>query len=372
MSDFAVHLEQYVPGKLAELKVPGASIALIENGELSRTCHFGFADIQRRRPLSDDTLFQIASISKAVAAWGVMKLVEKGLLDLDAPVERYLSRWHLPPSEFDRNAVTARLLLMHFAGTSLSGCGGSAYDAPWSTVEDILCGRTPPLDAIQLEYVRKWGMDPDSYGQPVRLIHAPGSRFDYSGGGFTILELLVEELSGTEFTYFMQREILDPLGMRESTFELRPEQRERVAIPYSDNLEQVPLYRTNGKAAGGMYSNIVELARFACAEMAGPHGEAAGRGVLSPASIAEMHRPERYAETAMDIDFHTGLGHYVVDLGEVRAIQHTGGNPGWRTVYTIVPAHGLGFVCLINGAGGNDLWMDLIARWSASFMATAG
>ena len=134
MSDFAEYLASYVPDRLVELKVPGVSIALIEQGELRQTCHFGFADIGDRRPLDDDTLFQIASISKSVAAWGVMKLVERGLLDLDAPVERYLSRWQFPPSEFDSSAVTARLLLMHFAGTSLSGCGGSPYDAPWSTV----------------------------------------------------------------------------------------------------------------------------------------------------------------------------------------------------------------------------------------------
>ena len=82
----------------------------------------------------------------------------------------------------------------------------------------------------------------------------------------------------------------------------------------------------------------------------------------------EMHRPDRYAETDMGMDFHTGLGHYVVDLGGLRAIQHTGGNPGWRTVYTVIPEKKLGFVCLINSAGGNDLWMDLIMQWAGTFM----
>ena len=256
---------------------------------------------------------------------------------------------------------------MHYGGVSLSGCGGTPYDEHWYTVDDVLYGRTPGLDEQQRSYALKWGLDPEQYGQPVRLLHEPGTTFEYSGGGFTILELLIEELSGQTFTEYMSEAILDPLGMTESTFEVRPSQISRVATPYGDNLEPVQLYRTNGKAAGGMYSTISEMARFACAELEGPEGEPAGRGVLAAASVAEMHRPDRYAETQMGMDFYTGLGHYVIDLGDVRAVQHTGGNPGWRTVYAVVPERKLGFVCLINSAGGNDLWMDLIGQWAATF-----
>ena len=302
MTDFANHLDSYVPDRLRELNLPGASIALIENSGIATIRNYGYADVARKLPLTDDTLFQIASISKSVAAWGVMKLVERGLLDLDAPVENYLTRWHLPPSEFDNHAVTARLLLMHFGGTSMSGCGGTPYDQPWYSVEDILNGNTPPLDAAQVAYARIWGMDPDTYSKPVHLIHSPGNRFEYSGGGFTILELLIEELSGKDFTTFMNEEVLHPLGMKESSFEVREDQLSRVAVPYSHTLEPIPLYRINGKAAGGMYSTIVELARFACAELEGPAGEAPGRGVLTPASIAEMHRPDRYAESDMGLE----------------------------------------------------------------------
>jgi CubicO group peptidase (beta-lactamase class C family) len=368
MTDFAGHLDAYVPEKLEQLNLPGCAIALIEDAQPVTIKTYGMADVAAARPIEANTLFQIASISKSVTAWGIMKLVEAGKLDLDAPISRYLTRWQLPPSEFDNEAVTPRLLLMHFGGTSLSGCGGTPYDQTWYTAEDILYGRTPPLDEGQVNYALKWDMDPNQYGQPVHLIHEPGTTFEYSGGGFTILELIIEEITGQSFTEFMSAAILDPLGMTESSFELRDSQRERVATPYSDALEPIPLYRTNGKAAGGMYSTIEELASFACAEMQGAGGEAPGRGVLTPASVAEMLRPDRYAETQMDMVFDTGLGHYVLDLGDIRAIQHTGGNPGWRTVYTVVPARKLGFVCLINSAGGNDLWMDLIGQWSGTFM----
>ncbi len=368
MKDFVQHLDVTVPAQLSALNLPGCALALIENSEVTELRCYGYANVKAQTPLSERSIFQIASISKSFTAWGIMKLVESGKLDLDAPIDTYLTRWHLPASNYNAAAVTPRLLLMHFGGTSLSGCGGTPYDDTWYTVDDILYGRTPSLDELQLEYCLKWGLDPDSYGKPVHLLHEPGTAFEYSGGGFTILELIIEEISGRTFTEFMREEILNPLGMPESSFEIRDSQLPLVATPYSDTLEEIPLYRTNGKAAGGMYSTITELARFACAEMEGPNGEAPGRGVLTAASVAEMHRPDRYAETEMGLDFYAGLGHYVVDLGDIRAVQHTGGNPGWRTVYTVIPGKKLGFVCLINSAGGNDLWMDLIQQWSSSFM----
>ena len=225
MSDFGNQLDACVPAKLEQLKLPGCAVGLIENSQLVDTRCYGFAEVASGRELTESTLFQIASISKPVAAWGIMKLVEQGLLDLDAPVEDYLTRWRFPESEYDSRAVTARLLLMHFAGTSLSGCGGTPYDSHWYTAEDTLFGRTPPLDARQEAYAHKWEMDPSQYGQPVHLMHAPGSKFEYSGGGFTILELLIEELSGRDFTAFMNESVLNPLGMLESGFELGESQR---------------------------------------------------------------------------------------------------------------------------------------------------
>lgn len=368
MKEFVQHLDSTVPAQLSALNLPGCALALIENSEVTALRCYGYANVKAQTPLTENSIFQVASISKSLTAWGIMKLVEAGKLDLDAPVDTYLTRWHLPPSEYDSTAVTPRLLLMHFGGTSLSGCGGTTYDDTWYTAEDILYGRTPSLDEGQRAYCLKWGLDPDSYGQPVHLLQAPDTAFAYSGGGFTILELIIEEITGKSFTEFMSDAIFNPLGMPESSFELRESQLPLVATPYNEELQEMALLRINGKAAGGMYSTITELARFACAEMDGANGEPAGRGVLCPASIAEMQRPDRYAETQMDMDFHTGLGHYVLDLGDIRAVQHTGGNPGWRSVYTVIPEKKLGFVCLINSAGGNDLWMDLMQQWSATFM----
>ncbi|MFT7289283.1 MAG: CubicO group peptidase (beta-lactamase class C family), partial [Halieaceae bacterium] len=196
MPDFARHLDDYVPEQLKQLNLPGTAIALIENGQpVSYKC-YGLADVASGRPIDTDTLFQIASISKSVAAWGVMLLVDRGLLDLDRPINDYLTRWKIPGGEYDANAVTPRLLLMHFGGTSMSGCAGVPYGHSEYSIENILNGHIPGLDAEQLKYAKRWGVDPEAYGNPVILINEPGSTCEYSGGGLTILELLVEELSG--------------------------------------------------------------------------------------------------------------------------------------------------------------------------------
>jgi CubicO group peptidase (beta-lactamase class C family) len=369
MQDFTSQLDTRIPGRLAGMTLPGVAIGLVENGRSVDTRCYGLADVAEERPVTPDTIFQVASISKAVSAWGVMKLVEAGELDLDAPVERYLSRWRFPPSDYASDKVTPRLLLMHFGGVTLSGCGGTGYDDQWYSVDDVLYGRTPWLDPRHEEYAAKWGLDPAQYGEPVHLMCEPGSRFEYSGGGFCILELLIEEIAGQDFTGFMAEQVLGPLGMSSSTFEIGEAALPRVATPYDDALSPMPLYRTNGKAAGGMYATIADLCTFAAAEIEGPDGEPPGRGVLSVESVAEMHRPDRFAERQMDLDFHTGLGHYVVDVAGVRAVQHTGGNPGWRSVYTVIPERKAGFACLINSAGGNDLWMELIDQWAEAVLS---
>ncbi len=369
MSAFLEQVADTLPERIKALNLPGAALAVIEDDGVAHYHCLGLADTASQTPITEATVFQIASISKAVTAWGIMKLVEAGRLDLDAPVESYLTRWKFPPSEYDSSKVTARLLLMHFGGTSLSGCGGTDYNDTWYSVDDVLYGRTPGLDPRHEVYARKWGLDPTQYGRPVHLQSDPGTEVAYSGGGFCILELLIEEISGQDFTSFMAEQILQPLGMTDSTFEISKQAMSRVASPYDEDMELMPLYRINGKAAGGMYSTVVDLSRFAAAEMPGPNGEPAGRGVLSPESIAEMHRPDRLSEHEMGLDFYAGLGHYVVEMGGITAVQHTGGNPGWRSVYTVIPGKRRGFVCLINSAGGNELWMDLINEWAPLAMS---
>ncbi len=363
---FTQWMQQHVPALLDDLHIPGVAIATIDHGETSYLGGFGLADTEQNRPVQSSTQFQLASISKAVSSWGIMKLVEQGRLDLDAPVENYLQRWHLPPSEFDHDMVTARRLLSHTAGISLPGFKGYNPIHPEPTLEQVLRGDVPPLDEYQVQYARDWNEDPDIDRErvPVCVSHTPGKESIYSGGGFTMLELLVEEISGLSFTDFMQGEILDPLGMENSSFAYAQNTHPDFATPYNEQSEALPKYRLGAKAAGGLNSNVGDLAKFACAEMTGPNGEAPGRGVISAESVKLLCAPVIYSETIEGIDFHAALGHYVFDINGTRCVHHTGGNVGWRTVYANLPEVGAGLCVLINSSLGNDLWIALLKSWA--------
>ena len=363
---FIQWMQQQVPVLLDEMHIPGAAIATIENGGTSYAGGFGLADKEQGRPVRSNTQFQLASISKSVTSWGIMKLVEQGRLDLDAPVENYLRRWQLPPSEFDLNRVTARRLLSHMAGISLPGFKGYHPRHPEPTLEQILQGEVPPLDEIQIKYARDWNEDPDFDRErvPVHVQYPPGEKSIYSGGGFTILELLTEEISGLSFTDFMQQEILLPLGMSNSSFAYAQNTHPDFATPYNEQGEALPRYRLAARAAGGLNSNVEDLAQFACAEMTGPNGEAPGRGVISADSVALLTTAVIYSETIEGIDFHAAPGHYIFEVEGARFVHHTGGNIGWRTVYAILPDTRSGICVLINSSLGNDLWMQLLKVWA--------
>jgi len=113
--DYLIELDKKIPAWLEEFIVPGAAIALIEDGEVILQKGYGYADVKKNAIVDGRTGFNIGSISKTIAAWGVMKLVEEGKIELDSPAEKYLTRWHLPESKYDVDGVTIRRLLSHTA-----------------------------------------------------------------------------------------------------------------------------------------------------------------------------------------------------------------------------------------------------------------
>ncbi len=251
-------VDRIAPQLMEQYKVPGAAMALVGDGEVVWSSGYGLADKDLGVPVIGDTVFQVASISKAVTSWGVMKLVENGRLGLDAPVEQYLTRWHLPPSDFDPSGVTIRRLLSHSAGLSVSGYPGLSPIMALPSLEESLSGN-------------------NGGAGEVRITMQPGAQFSYSGGGFTLLQLIIEEVTGETFSAYMQREVLDPLGMSYSSFEWRADLRPATAVAYSEWGSPLPNYLFTEQAAG-LYTTAPDLARFVAAEMPGPHGEPAGRG----------------------------------------------------------------------------------------------
>jgi CubicO group peptidase (beta-lactamase class C family) len=174
---------------LAGSTTPGLAVALVCRGRLAWAAGYGTADRATGEPVTPATRFQAASVSKPVTAWGVLRLVEQGRIDLDVPVVGHLRRWRPPPSPFRVDGITVRRQLSHTAGLSVHGYVGQTLDRPLPAIEASLA-------------------DEGGASFPVELLDPPGRRWLYSGGGYSVLQLLVEELTSRPFADVMQTEVL--------------------------------------------------------------------------------------------------------------------------------------------------------------------
>ncbi len=295
-------------------------------------------------PVGPDTLFQVASLSKWITAWAVMTLVEAGRVDLDTPVSQYLSRWTLPESQFDNDGVTVRRLLSHTAGLT-DGLGFAGY-APGIAL--------PSLE----EALRHPNASPGHNGA-IEVGFEPGSAWQYSGGGYLILQLLVEEVTGESFEDYLRRAVFDPLGMARSSFAVDASTPD-VATFYDVNGQQAIHYRFTAKAAASLYTSAADMTRFVQAHSPGPAGEPTGRGVLRPDTIRLMRRAEAAAFGA-DI---WGLGVMLfAPLGsDDFIIGHDGSNdPAINTAVRLDPISGDGIVVL--ETGDTTLASTLAGEW---------
>jgi len=342
---FTTALDEEMPGLLAAYNTPGATVAIVQNGELVWEKGYGLADQENNVPATPDTVYQIASISKTVAATGIMRLVEQGKLDLDAPASQYLTRWQLPESAYDENAVTIRRLLSHSAGLSVHGYPGYEPGATLPSLEEALSGQ--PLGSAY----------------SVEVVAEPGQAFSYSGGGYTLLQLIVEEVSGQTFAETMQQEVIDPLGLEHTSFAWREDLRSQTAKAYDMNGRLLPNYLFSEQAAAGLYTTAGELARFGIAHLP-------GQALLSADSLAQMQQvvmaiPAKSIDGFLSGMEGYGLGWFIETLPDgSRAVNHTGGNQGWRSLLVVAPQQGAVLVVLTNSDNGSGVHDEIRARWA--------
>ena len=342
---FAESLDSLVPALLAELATPGAAVALIRDGQVTLMRGYGWADRDARRPVTPETLFNIGSISKTVAAWGLMLLVQHDRLDLDTPVETYLTRWHLPPSEFDNRDVTLRRLLSHTAGLSLHGYPGFDPAVELPSVEESLSGATNGVGGV-------------------RVIIQPGTEWRYSGGGFTIAQLLAEEVTGRPFHEFMRTDVLQPLGMTASAYVWNAMVDSLAATPYGP-LGPIPGPRFTAQAAAGLQTSLHDFTRFALASLSSARPELA-TSVLAPETVRRMQQP---APSAPDY----GLGYQVFEvLDGAHAVGHGGSNAGWQARFLVIPTTGDGLVVMTNSTLGWNVHSYLFCRWGQAALGESG
>ncbi|MGE5412858.1 MAG: serine hydrolase [Syntrophomonadaceae bacterium] len=322
--------------------VPGLSIAVIRDSKIEWAKGYGLADVEENKPVTPSTLFQAGSISKPVSAMGALALVQEGKLSLTADVDTYLKSWKLPGNEHTAKApVTLERLLSHTAGLTVHGFPGYASGAPVPTVPQVLDGAPPANTA------------------PVRVDLDPCTQYRYSGGGYMIAQLAMTDVTGQAFPALMQRLVLGPLGMKESTFE-QPLPAPLVAAAAAGYREGgAPL---EGKrhvypemAAAGLWTTPSDLARFAIGVQKMIAG---GKGPLTKATIDNMLTPrlEDYA-----------LGFGIRDDGDVKYFMHGGSDEGFQADFIASEKRGYGAVLMTNSDRGYLLMPEIMRSIAAAY-----
>ena len=337
---FVSELDEQIPQLLHDFMVPGAAMAIIENGEVILKKGYGYADVEIKKEVTISTGFNIGSISKTVAAWGVMKLVEQGKLDLDAPAEKYLTRWHLPESDFDANEVTLRRLLSHTAGLSLHGYPGWSPQDQLPTIEESLNGKNNGPGRVE-------------------MIMPPGTRWKYSGGGFSILQLIIEEVTGQRFEDFMQLEVLNPLGMTNSSYTIDEKIMEASSKEHNGFGEVIAFELFTAQAAAGLHTTIDDFTKFALASLHSNEKVEKQQKVLNSIAIKDMMEP------APASNGRYGLGYQLdsIDRTSVTLRGHGGANSGWHAFLRVDPVKNDGFIMITNGGAGYNIYRQVFCDW---------
>lgn len=335
LDEFKVHMDERIPALMKQYRIPGCNIALVKDSEVVWTEAYGYADVASGRGLTVNTPMSVQSITKSVAAWGVMRLVEKGLIDLDDPVSQYLKSWKFPQSDYPTEKITTRLLLSHTAGMPL-GDFTNVY-AP---------GETMPSnrDMMTREAV------------PMR---GAGAGFSYSNTGYNLLEILIEDVTGQSFSEYMRTEILLPLGMKSSTFDIDTMVTPYPPTGYNLSGKPVPVYLYPSKASGGLFATAHDIARFAAAGMK-------ENPVLSAESVDRLYQPESREIGIYGLIFEAyGLGHYIEKLPNgALSVSHGGQGNGIMTHMQAVPETGDAIVILTNSQRSWPFIAYVLSDWA--------
>jgi CubicO group peptidase (beta-lactamase class C family) len=343
--DFAAienHLVQKLRAAAENRRLGSAALVLVQGGTIAGEHGFGVANAETQAPVKpDQTLYLMASVSKAVTAWGVMKLVEEGKLGLDEPVMRHLKRWRFPGSEAYRDKVTARHLLSHTSGID-DGFGFSGFvpGEPLQTLEESL---THPKDANMGE----------SHG--VTVGREPGTAMSYSSAGYTVLQLLIEEITNRSFADYMKEAVLQPLGMAKSSFDLdailSEGRSQDLATSFDRELNPHPPRRYTAMAAVSLRATPHDMAQFVLAYTR-------ENPLLRQETLKQMMTPQPGTSATW------GLGQtlYVENDAGGHVVGHAGGAfPSTGATVRVNPATGNGFILM--GSGGRGATNQLVHDW---------
>jgi CubicO group peptidase (beta-lactamase class C family) len=325
-------LDDFTETLIQKRKLVGLSLTVIDGSKIVKTKGYGFADKDARTPVTPFTLFQAGSVSKSVAAMGALRLVEAGKLSLDADVNTKLNSWKVPENEFTKTKkVTLRRILSHSAGLTVHGFPGYAADKPIPTLVQVLDGAKPAnTPAIRVDF-------------------EPGTKLRYSGGGYTVMQQMIIDVTGQPFPYFMQETVLTPLSMTNSRY--------AQPLPVEWAAKAATGYYSGGKAvegkwhiypemaAAGLWTTATDLAKFAIGIQQSFANKS--NSVISQSMARQMLTDQGESD---------GLGVFLKGSGDNLRFMHNGRDEGFDAVMIAYARTGQGAVILINS---NDDSMTL-------------
>ncbi len=319
----------------------GLAVGVVRNGSLEFFHGHGLADIPSNTPITEDTVFRIASITKTFTAIAVMQLWEQGLIDLDAPANDYLRAYKLIPAKATFRPATVRHLLTHTAGIRevLHPSGLLRLRDLGETVK--LARPVPSL----AEY----------YQGGLRIDAEPGTRFMYTDHGFATLGQIVEDVSGEPLDRYLREHIFEPLGMAHTDLVRSERVKSHLATGYnlrSDGAKAVTSYEVVTVGGGAAYSTTRDMARYVAALLGGGANEHGS--VLKPATMATMFEPHYQPDPRVPGN---GLAFFRANLGGHLAVEHDGILPGFDSQIFLAPDDGVGVMAFANGARHAMHWL---------------
>ena len=337
-------LTTFIEREMRDKRIPALSIALVDDQRTVWSAGFGEEDRATHRPADASTVYRVGSVSKLFTDIGVMQLVERGEVELDAPVSRYVPDF--TPKNSSGKAITLRQLMSHYSGLVREPPAGHYFDDRGTT----LAATVASLNATS-------------------IVYPPETKRKYSNAGIAVVGYVLERRSGEPFAAYLKRSVLQPLGLTSSAFEPEPALVRRLAQgemwTLHDRSFDAPNFQLGMSPAGSMYSTMPDLARFMSVLFAGGRGP--GGAVVKAATLDSMWRPQYAPRGARG---GAGLGFQVGALDGRRMVSHGGAIYGFATQLAALPDEKLG-VAVSAAKDGMNALTDRIADEALRLMLAA-
>ena len=317
--DKTKHKKSTLKERMNFYEVNAVSIAVVKDYKIEWIKAYGLADVSEKRPTTTETLFQAASISKSFNSLGILKLVEAQKLNLDQDINTFLKTWKFPYDSISKGRkINIAQLLNHTAGLSVGGFGGYEKGQALPSITQILDGAKP------------------ANSNAVRSIFEPGLKFQYSGGGTTVSQLILEDTTGEEYADYMLKNVFQPLGMKQSSFNQPPSANKKnlLATGYNGKVEVVGKYHIYPEqAAAGLWTNPTDLAKY-----------------IIDTQLSLQGKSNKVLSKEMSIErLENNLGVFVQNYNGTKYFGHSGGNEGFVCHYIGSLEDGNGIAIMTNG-----------------------